>query len=95
MIAFMLFAMVPVQVKAESIPVSKAVTPVSAEAQVLLSRLDEIKSMDKSNLSSGEKKELRKEVRAIKGNLKTMGNDGVYISAGALIVIVLLLILLI
>jgi hypothetical protein len=66
---------------------------VPAEVKVMYSRLEEIKTMDKSNLTSVEKKELRKEVRAIKSNLKSTGN-GVYLSVGAIIIIILLLILL-
>ncbi|MEY4541746.1 MAG: hypothetical protein RLZZ306_3503 [Bacteroidota bacterium] len=65
----------------------------SAEAKVMISRLEEIKSMDKSNMSSKEKKALRKEVRSIKKSLAEL-NGGVYLSVGAIIIIVLLLILL-
>ena len=68
-------------------------TAESAEAKALLLRLDEIKAMDKDNLKASEKKELRKEVRSIKRELKDI-SGGVYISAGALIVILILLILL-
>ena len=63
------------------------------EVQNMLNRLNEIKEMDKSNLSSAEKKELRTEVKTIKKNLKKSG-QGVYLSVGAIIIIVLLLILL-
>lgn len=66
---------------------------VPAEVKVLLNRLEEIKKMDKSNLNSSEKKELRKEVKSIKKTLKSTGN-GVYLSIGAIIIIILLLILL-
>jgi len=59
----------------------------------MLNRLDEIKAMDKSSLNSSEKKELRKEVREIKKELRSSGN-GVYFSVGAIIIIILLLILL-
>jgi hypothetical protein len=65
----------------------------SAETKVMISRLEEIKSMDKSNMSSQEKKALRKEVRSIKKSLAQL-NGGVYLSVGAIIIIVLLLILL-
>lgn len=65
----------------------------SAEASALLLRLDEIKTMDKTNLEAKDKKTLRKEVRSIKRELKDIGG-GVYVSAGALIIILLLLILL-
>jgi hypothetical protein len=65
-----------------------------AKAEVLISRLNAIKAMDKSELSSSEKKQLRKEVRSIRGELNTMGGEGIYLSVGAIIIIVLLLILL-
>jgi hypothetical protein len=65
---------------AEKNPTSVSNTPkeVPAEVKVLLNRLDEIKTMDKSSLNL-QKKELRKEVRAIKAELKSTGN-GVYLS---------------
>ena len=63
------------------------------QAQVLLSRLEEINAMDKSTLNSSEKKVLRKEVRQIKSQLRDIGG-GVYLSVGAIIIIILLLILL-
>lgn len=65
----------------------------SAEATQLLRRLDEIKAMDKSELSKDEKKDLRKEVKGIKKELRAVAG-GVYLSVGAIIIIVLLLILL-
>jgi len=73
-----------------AIPVSP--TNESAKIDAMVTRLNEIKDMDKSNLSASEKKELRKEVRAIKDSVKSSG--GVYISVGAIIIIILLLILL-
>lgn len=66
---------------------------IPAEVKVQLERLEEIKAIDRSTLSSSERKALRKEVRAIKTNLVKTGN-GVYLSVGAIIIIVLLLILL-
>ena len=65
----------------------------AAEAEVLLSRLNEIKAMDKSDMSSMEKKELRSEVKVTKERLKDIGG-GVYLSAGAVIIILLVLIIL-
>ena len=87
---------IPTQVfAAEKNPTSISNTPkeVPAEVKVKLNRLEEIKAMDKSSLNSAERKELRKEVRTIKADLKSSGN-GVYLSVGAIIIIVLLLILL-
>ena len=66
---------------------------VPPEIKIMIDRLEEIKSMDKSSLNSKEKKELRKEVRSIKSSLSKSGN-GVYLSVGAIIIIILLLILL-
>ena len=64
-----------------------------AKPEMLLVRLNEIKDMDKSNMSSTEKKLLRKEVKTINQQLaKTSG--GVYLSVGAILLIVLILILL-
>ena len=63
------------------------------EVHAMMSRLEEIKAMDKSIMSSKEKRELRKEIRSIKKNMAQL-NGGVYLSIGAIIIIVLLLILL-
>ena len=68
-------------------------TAESEEADALTARLDEIKAMDMSAMTSIEKKQLRKEVRAIKSDLRQIGG-GVYISVGALILIILLLVIL-
>jgi hypothetical protein len=56
-----------------------------------LARLEEIRNMDMSGITSAEKKALRKEVRASK---RQMDGGGVYLSVGAIIIIILLLILL-
>jgi hypothetical protein len=66
----------------------------AAEAKTLELRLNEISAMDMSKLKSSEKKELRKEVRSIKRELKDI-SGGVYISAGLLIVILIILIVLV
>ena len=71
-----------------------ATNPAEAtEAKTLLLRLDEIASMDKTEMPKAEKKDLRKEVRSIKTQLNDLGH-GVYLSGGAIIIIILLLILL-
>lgn len=68
-------------------------TTVATEPNALVIRLDEIKAMDKSTLNSSEKKELRKEVRAIKSELRETGG-GIYLSVVAVLIIVLLIVLL-
>ena len=45
--------------------------------------------MTKHDLSRAEKKDLRKEVKEIKKELKATGN-GIYLSVGAIIIIILL-----
>ena len=62
------------------------------EVQAMINRLEEIKAMDMAGLTTVQKKELRKEVRAIKSELRA--TSGIYISIGALLIIILLLILL-
>lgn len=64
-----------------------------ARAKVLMARLEEIKAMDRSDMTKAERKALRKEVKEIKSELRT-SNGGIYLSVGAIIIIILLLILL-
>lgn len=99
---FLLLLILPTQIKAgtktstpsnDATSIASTKTIESAEAQVLLTRLEEIKAMDMTMLNSIERKELRKEVRSIKSQLSEMG-QGVYLSVGAIIIIILLLILL-
>ena len=66
-------------------------TPAPANPNALMLRLNAIKNMDKSNLSSSEKKALRKELRAMKREAKS---SGVYLTIGALLIVIVLLILL-
>lgn len=56
-------------------------------------RVDEIKTMDFSTMSNDEKKDVRMELKDMKEEAKRAGS-GVYISVGAIILILLLLILL-
>jgi hypothetical protein len=57
-------------------------------------RVNEIYAMDMSKLSAEERKSLRDEVKGIKKESKWVRGGGIYISVGALLVIILLLILL-
>ena len=95
MIMLMSLSILPTSMLAnapEPTAVSNTTKEMPAEVKVMLNRLEEIKEMDKSNLTSSDKKALRKEVRAIKSNLKASGN-GVYLSIGAILIIILILIL--
>jgi len=62
------------------------------EVSRLLNRVEEIRKMDKSTLTTSEKRELRKEIRDIKKNVRKDGTV-LYISGGALLVIILIIIL--
>jgi hypothetical protein len=65
----------------------------AAEVKTLELRLNEINSMDKSNMKSAEKKSMHKEVKSINHRLHEI-SGGVYLSAGAIILIVILLVVL-
>jgi len=69
---------------------AKTETP---RANQLIQRLEEIKGMDRSEMSRLEKKSLRKEVKSIQKEMKVI-KGGVYLSVGAIIIVILLLILL-
>ena len=105
--AFSLLLLIPISLKAktDAIPIrmtSEAAVK-SKETNAVEVRLNEIKTMDNSSLGLSERKELRKEVRSIRSEGKGMdeanyvegGHGGVYISVGAAILIVLLLLILI
>jgi Fe-S cluster assembly ATPase SufC len=63
-----------------------------AALNTIVTRVNEIQNMDKSNLSATEKKELKKELKQMKHQADGLGR-GVYLSVGAIIIIILLLIL--
>ncbi|HZK96865.1 MAG TPA: DUF6272 family protein [Prolixibacteraceae bacterium] len=62
------------------------------EVTSLKNRVEEIRAMDKSELTSVEKRELRKEVKGIKENVRKNG-EVIYISGGTILLIILIVIL--
>ncbi len=64
----------------------------AARLETIRARVEEIKSIDKSTLSRSEKKALKKELREMNREARTM-RGGVYLSVGAIIIIILVLIL--
>lgn len=97
--------------KAEVINANKeAVTEAKTEINKMVDRVIEINEMDLDELTKAERKELKKEVRTIKKEMKAYSKSdnpaiaeaaakgadgaGLYISGGALIIILLLLLLL-
>lgn len=61
------------------------------EVEAIKLRLEEIKDMDKSSLSSEDRKELKQELKGLRKEARQI--QGVYLSVGAIIIIILLLIL--
>lgn len=84
-----------INTKLDSGSLSKTETSVltTQSAASMTLRVKEIKKMDKTTMSSSEKKLLRKEVRAINYEQAKRGG-GVYLSVGAVVIILLLLIIL-
>lgn len=64
-----------------------------AHIEVITKRIEEIKNIDRTKLSSHERNNLRNELIQMKKELK-ITNGGVYLSVGAIIIILLILILL-
>ena len=81
--------------KIEPLTKEKVATMTDAEKKArfeeIKQRVYEIKAMDKSNLTSTERKELRHELKDLKKQAKAV--QGIYLSVGAVIIIILLLIL--
>ncbi|MBK0380456.1 hypothetical protein [Mucilaginibacter segetis] len=64
-----------------------------ARVEEIKTRVEEIKHMDKSHLTRQDKKELRHELRELKHEAQAATSGGVYLSVGAIIIIILVLIL--
>lgn len=62
-----------------------------ARVEEITERVEEIRDMDKSELTSEDRQDLRKELKGLKKEAKAA--NGVYLSLGAIIIIILLLIL--
>jgi len=65
----------------------------AAEITVLTERVEAIRSMDRSEMTTSEKRELRKELKGIKENVRKDGGV-IYISGSVLLLIIILIILL-
>lgn len=64
------------------------------EVNRLTKRVEEIRDMDKSDMTVKEKRELRKELKTTKENVRKDGGY-IYVSAGTVILIIILIILLV
>ncbi|MFC5284247.1 hypothetical protein [Pedobacter alpinus] len=70
----------------------------TTEQQVKLTqftnRVEEIRNLDKSNLTRTEKKALRSELQLMKKQANAISNGGIYLSVTALLVIIVILLIL-
>ena len=92
------FACLPSFAKNDKREIQQRVAAMTTEqketrAAEIKSRVEEIQAMDKSNLSSGERRELRHELRNMNTEAKALGNGGIYISLAGIIIIILVLII--
>lgn len=77
-----------------AVPVKTENKMSAEEVSRLTKRVEEIRDMDKSNMTVKEKRELRKELKTTKENVRKDGGY-LYISAGTVILIIILIILLV
>jgi len=85
-------SMTPAMAAEKKTPETELTAEQKARLDKIIARVDEIRNMDKSKLSSEERKALRKELKEMKQEARVL-NNGVYLSVGAIIIIILLLIL--
>jgi len=79
----------------------KSIAPAATENKLsaeelnsMNARVEEIRSMDKSDMSVTEKRELRNEAKGIKENVKKSGGGYVYLGGGTLLLVLLIILLL-
>jgi glucosamine 6-phosphate synthetase-like amidotransferase/phosphosugar isomerase protein len=76
-----------------AIPVKTENKMSEEELSRLTKRVEEIRDMDKTNMTIKEKRELKKEAKSIRENVKKDGGY-IYIGGGTLLLIIILIILL-
>ncbi len=69
-------------------------TEQQAQLTQITNRVEQIRSLDKSNLSRAEKKALRSELQTMKKQANAISNSGIYLSVTALLVIIIILLIL-
>ena len=77
-----------------AVPVKTENALSEAEITRLTKRVEEIRDMDKSEMNSKERMELRKELKETKKNVKKAGGT-IYIGGATLILLIILIILLV
>jgi Flp pilus assembly protein TadB len=81
-----------VSAAAKNEPKTEMTAEQKAQLNQIVNRVEEIRNTDKSNLTRVEKKALRKELKEMKDKARAL-SGGVYLSVGAIIIVILLLIL--
>ncbi len=81
----------PIATESPAVAEKAAATDDEVDTEALKARVEEIRDMDKSELSRAEKKELRNELKDSKAILQSRG---IYIGGGTLILLIILIILL-
>ena len=92
---FILFTIPASHAMSRSIKLTTALSDSTADVNTLatiVKRVTEIQNMDKTNLTATDKKVLRNELKGLKSKADGLGK-GVYLSVGAIIIVILLLIL--
>jgi hypothetical protein len=79
-------------VKAATVSAVNEITAEQNDPQMMVKRLHTIKEMNLSALNASEKKSIQAEVLSIQHTLQTK-DGGIYLSVGAIIIILLILIL--
>ena len=77
----------------ETAPLTQTEISAKQNSSILINRINEINAMDKSKLSKKEKTQLKSELKRMKAQVNNTRN-GIYISTGAVLLIILIIILL-
>ena len=77
----------------ETAPLTQTEISAKQNSSILINRINEINAMDKSKLSKKEKTQLKSELKRMKAQVSNTRN-GIYISTGAVLLIILIIILL-
>ena len=97
MIAVLMIMVITVPATTMASTVSKGLTDSTADLRLftaITNRVAEIQNMDKTQLTSADRKALKKELKEMNKDANNLrSTNGIYLSIGAIIVIILLLIL--
>ncbi len=77
----------------ETAPLTQTEISAKQNSSILINRINEINAMDKSKLSKKEKTQLKSELKRMKAQVHG-SRSGIYISTGAVLLIILIIILL-